>query len=165
VLYGVKKRGDQSVVPALRRRPSDRKIDNIEQQVVKVTSAPVVRRAGSDTGVGIPGERTRPRGQQEDSAAVDDPWQVVPRTEEKVKPVHAWRLRRSRFGELVQWDTSEPDRPEGRGEKLYLIATIDAAASRLFARFVRHDSTEEKRRLRSTMSLRWTSMKSPALSW
>jgi hypothetical protein len=29
--------------------------------------------------------------------------------EEKVKQVHAWRPRRSRFGELVQWDTSEHD--------------------------------------------------------
>jgi hypothetical protein len=36
---------------------------------------------------------------------------------------------------------------EGRGEKLYLIAMIDDATSRLFARFVRHDSTEENMRL------------------
>jgi transposase InsO family protein len=43
----------------------------------------------------------------------------------------------------VQWDTSEHDWLEGRGEKLYLIAMIDDATSRLFARFVRHDSTEE----------------------
>jgi transposase InsO family protein len=49
--------------------------------------------------------------------------------------------------ELVQWDTSEHDWLEGRGEKLYLIAMIDDATSRLFARFVRHDSTEENMRL------------------
>jgi hypothetical protein len=36
---------------------------------------------------------------------------------------------------------------EGRGEKLYLIAMIDDATSRLFARFVRHDSTEENMKL------------------
>ena len=53
----------------------------------------------------------------------------------------------SRFGELVQWDTSEHDWLEGRGEKLYLIAMIDDATSRLFARFVRHDSTEENMRV------------------
>jgi hypothetical protein len=47
----------------------------------------------------------------------------------------------------VQWDTSEHDWLEGRGEKLYLIAMIDDATSRLFARFVRHDSTEENMRL------------------
>jgi len=33
---------------------------------------------------------------------------------------------------------------EGRGEKLYLIAMIDAAASRLFARFARHDRGEHE---------------------
>ncbi len=62
---------------------------------------------------------------------------------EEVKEVHAWRPQRSRFGELVQWDTSEHDWLEGRGEKLYLIAMIDDATSRLFARFVRSDSTEK----------------------
>jgi transposase InsO family protein len=48
---------------------------------------------------------------------------------------------------LVQWDTSEHDWLEGRGEKLYLIAMIDDATSRLLARFVRHDSTEENMKL------------------
>ena len=43
----------------------------------------------------------------------------------------------------MQWDTSEHDWLEGRGEKLYLIAMIDDATSRLFARFVRHDTTEQ----------------------
>src|SRR5207248_1037612 len=62
---------------------------------------------------------------------------------EKVTQVHVWRPRRSRFGDLVQWDTSEHDWLEGRGEKLYLIAMIDDATSQLMARFVRHDSTEE----------------------
>ena len=61
--------------------------------------------------------------------------------------MHQWRPRRSRCGELVQWDTSEHDWLEGRGEKLYLIAMIDDATSRLFARFVRHDTTEENMKL------------------
>jgi hypothetical protein len=47
----------------------------------------------------------------------------------------------------VQWGTSEHDWLEGRGEKLYLIAMIDDATSRLFGRFVRHDSTEENMKL------------------
>ena len=51
------------------------------------------------------------------------------------------------MGELAQWDTSVHDWLEGRGEKLYLIAMIDDATSRLFARFVRHDSTEENMKL------------------
>ena len=61
--------------------------------------------------------------------------------------VHQWRSRRSRLGELIQWDTSEHDWLEGRGEKIYLISMIDDATSRLFARFVRHDSTEANMRV------------------
>jgi len=66
---------------------------------------------------------------------------------EKVGQTHVWRPRRSRRGELIQWDTSVHDWLEGRGEKLYLIAMIDDATSRLYARFARHDSTEENMRL------------------
>ena len=61
----------------------------------------------------------------------------------RVERAHVWRPRCPRYGELVQWDTSEHDWLEGRGEKLYLISMIDDATSRLTARFVRHDSTEE----------------------
>jgi hypothetical protein len=57
--------------------------------------------------------------------------------------VHLWRERRERFGELVQWDTSEHDWLEGRGDRIYLIKMIDDATSRLFARFVRSDSSSE----------------------
>ena len=34
----------------------------------------------------------------------------------KLTDVHPWRLRRSGYGELVQWDTSGHDWLEGRGE-------------------------------------------------
>jgi hypothetical protein len=64
----------------------------------------------------------------------------------RVEQAHVWRARRARYGELVQWDASEHDWLEGRGEKLYLIAMIDDATSRLTARFVGHDSTEENLR-------------------
>src|SRR5207248_2789392 len=53
----------------------------------------------------------------------------------------AWRPRRSCWGELVQWDTSEHAWLEGRGEKLYLIAMLDDATSRARARLVRHPWT------------------------
>jgi len=64
----------------------------------------------------------------------------------RVEQAHVWRARRARYGELVQWDTSEHDWLEGRGEKLYLIGMIDDATSQFTARFVRHDSTEENLR-------------------
>src|SRR6202049_3445791 len=61
--------------------------------------------------------------------------------------VHSWRPRKDRFGELVQWDTSDHEWLEGRGERLYLIAMIDDATSRLFGRFVRDDRAEEEMEL------------------
>jgi len=70
-------------------------------------------------------------------------WQ---RRRARVEQAHVWRARRARYGELVQWDTSEHDWLEGRGEKLYLIGMIDDATSQLTARLVRHDSTEENLR-------------------
>jgi hypothetical protein len=66
---------------------------------------------------------------------------------QRIDKIHQWRPRRSRVGELVQWDTSEHAWLEDRGPKLYLISMIDDASSRIHARFVLHDSTEENMRL------------------
>lgn len=71
-------------------------------------------------------------------------WQTRKR---KLETIHQWRERRVCFGELVQWDTSDHDWLEGRGERLFLIAMIDDATSRVYARFVRHDTTEENMRV------------------
>lgn len=62
----------------------------------------------------------------------------------KVQEVHCWRPRRSGYGELVQWDTSDHDWLEGRGEPVrYLVRLIDDATSRSWGRFVQHDGTRE----------------------
>jgi hypothetical protein len=66
---------------------------------------------------------------------------------QRVEKIHEWRPRRSRFGELVQWDTSDHDWLEGRGEEILLINMIDDATSRWFARFVASDSTVENMNL------------------
>jgi hypothetical protein len=47
----------------------------------------------------------------------------------------------------VQWDTSDHDWLEGRGERIYLIGMIDDATSRALARLARQDSTAENMRL------------------
>ena len=65
----------------------------------------------------------------------------------RVRGVHQWRERRHCCGELVQWDTSVHEWLEGRGERLYLIAMIDDASSRLVARFALHDTAEENMRV------------------
>jgi hypothetical protein len=59
----------------------------------------------------------------------------------RVEQAHSWRPRRSGFGELVQWDTSEHDWLEGRGPVRYLVRMIDDATSWSWGRFVDRDST------------------------
>src|ERR1700674_4450973 len=141
-------RGDKAVIHGLRGVPSNRRIEEkIQQQAVKILSAPVYEGFGPTLAAEYLGKK---HGIEASKETVRK-WMIrgkLWRTErEKVRQVHVWRPRRSRFGELVQWDTSEHDWLEGRGEKLYLIAMIDDATSRLFARFVRHDSTEENMKL------------------
>jgi transposase len=148
LLYALKKHGDQAVVHRLRGKPSNRKIaEKIERQAVKILSAPVYEGFGPT----LAAEYLANKHGIEASKETVRQWMIRAKLwrgkEARVKQVHTWRPRRSRFGELVQWDTSTHDWLEGRGEKLYLIAMIDDATSRLFARFVRHDSTEENMRL------------------
>jgi transposase-like protein len=148
LLYALKKRGDKAVVHGLRGKPSNRKMqEGTEQEAVRILSDPVYQGFGPTLAC----EYLRKKHGIQASKETVRQWMIRGKLwrpkKERVKQIHTWRPRRSRFGELVQWDTSEHDWLEGRGEKLYLIAMIDDATSRLFARFVRHDSTEENMRL------------------
>jgi hypothetical protein len=140
--------GDKAVIHALHGRPSNRKMsEEVRQKVVATLSLPEWKGFGptlasyhlaKDHGLRIGREALR---QIMTQAGL---WRAK---KQKIKDVHVWRPRRSCRGELVQWDTSEHDWLEGRGEKLYLISMIDDATSQLLARFVRSDSTEENMRL------------------
>lgn len=148
LLRAFKKQGDKVVVHGLRGKPSSRKIaDRTEREAVKILSAPVY----SGFGPTLAAEYLANKHGIEASKETVRQWMMRAKLwrgkKAKVRGVHLWRPRRSRFGELVQWDTSDHDWLEGRGEQLYLIAMIDDATSRLLARFVRHDSTEENMKL------------------
>lgn len=148
LLYALKKHGDKAVIHGLRGKRSNRKIEeSTEQKAVRILSAPVYRGFGPT----LASEYLREKHGIEVSKETVRQWMMRGKLwrgrKEKVQEVHLWRPRRSRLGELVQWDTSEHDWLEGRGERLYLIAMIDDATSRLLARFVRHDSTEENMRV------------------
>src|SRR6266567_5981036 len=148
LLKALKKRGDKAVIHGLRGKASNRRIaEATEKEAVKILSAEVYAGFGPTLaaeylfklhGIEVSKETLRQwmnRGKL---------WRAKT---EKVKDVHVWRPRRSRCGELVQWDTSVHDWLEGRGERIYLISMIDDATSQLFARFVRHDSREENMRV------------------
>jgi Integrase core domain len=136
------------VIHGLSGKSSNRKIEErIERQAVKILSAPVYEGFGPTLAAEYLGKKHGIEASKETVRKWMIGGKLWRAKKEKVKQVHVWRPRRSRLGELVQWDTSEHAWLEGRGEKLYLIAMIDDATSRLFARFVRHDSTEENMKL------------------
>jgi len=148
LIQALKKLGDKAVVHGLRGKPSNRRIEEkIEQEAVKILSVPVYKGFGPT----LASEYLSKKHGIDASKETVRRWMMRAKLwrgkKAQVKEVHMWRPRRSRFGELVQWDTSDHNWLEGRGEKLYLIAMIDDATSRLFARFVRHDSTEENMKL------------------
>src|SRR6266700_7879958 len=116
LLYALKKRGDEAVVHGLRGRASKRRSsESVEKEEVKILSADVYRGFGPT----LAAEYLLRRHGIEASKETVRQWMIRARlwraNEERVKQVHIWRPRRSRIGELVQWDTSEHDWLEGRG--------------------------------------------------
>src|SRR5256886_4717815 len=65
---------------------------------------------------------------------------------QRVKKIHVWRQRRGSFGEMGMKDSSPFRWLEDRGPACQLIALIDDATSRIWARFTEHDTTEENLR-------------------
>jgi len=57
------------------------------------------------------------------------------------RPHRAWQERRAHVGELIQLDGSHHDWFEGRGPRCVLMAYIDDASSRVFARFEEYEGT------------------------
>ena len=57
------------------------------------------------------------------------------------RPHRAWRARKAHVGELVQLDGSHHDWFEGRGPRCVLLAYIDDASSRVWARFYEYEGT------------------------
>jgi transposase len=148
LIYALKKRGDKAVIHGLRGKPSNQRIaKTVEEEAMQILSADLYKGFGPT----LASEYLADQHDIEVSKETLRQWMIRAKLwrakEQKTKVLHVWRPRRSRLGELAQWDTSVHDWLEGRGEKLYLIAMIDDATSRLFARFVRHDSTGENMKL------------------
>jgi transposase len=148
LVYALKKGGDKAVIHGLRGKPSNQRLaKSVEEEAIQILSADLYKGFGPT----LASEYLADKHDIEVSKETVRQWMIRAKLwrakEQRVNAAHVWRPRRSRLGELVQWDTSEHDWLEGRGEKLYLIAMIDDATSRLFARFVRRDSTAENMKL------------------
>ena len=148
LLRALRRRGDQVVAHALRGLPSNRKISgDTEQEAIAILSRPVYRGFGPT----LAAEYLAKKHDIEVSRETLRQWMIRAKLwrarKQHIEKIHEWRPRRSRFGELVQWDTSDHDWLEGRGEEILLINMIDDATSRWFARFVSSDSTVENMNL------------------
>ncbi|MGH8378709.1 MAG: ISNCY family transposase [Gammaproteobacteria bacterium] len=155
LLARMRKKGDGAVIHGMRGRRSNRKIPEEERE----WAVKVVKEEYGDFGPTLASEYLWERHGRKVSRETLRGWmigaQLWKARRRRVERVHQWRPRRSQVGELVQWDTSEHDWLEGRGEKLYLILMIDDASSRALARFVRHDSTAENLRTLRAYLKRW----------
>jgi hypothetical protein len=148
LLRQLKKRGDRAVVHALRGLPSNRRVDpETQQEATAILSRPVYRGFGPT----LASEYLAKKHTIDVSRETVRQWMIEGKLwrarKQHVEKIHEWRQRRSRYGELVQWDTSDHDWLEGRGAEMVLINMIDDATSRWFARFVASDSTVENMNL------------------
>jgi len=145
LLQRLRAEGDRAVIHRLRGRPSNRKFAvSFERKVL----ARVGQRY-ADFGPTLAAEHLAQEG-LELSRETLRKWMTRatfwrPRSQ-RVKKVHVWRERRASFGELVMQDSSPFRWLEDRGPSCQLIAVIDDATSRIYARLVEHDSTEENLR-------------------
>jgi transposase len=142
LLKRMKREGDHVVVHGLQGRASNRKLaPRLQTQAIEILKQP----DWHDFGPTFAREQLAKRHGIELSDETLRGWMITAglwkSRARKIEQVHCWRPRRSGFGELVQWDTSEHDWLEGRGPVRYLVRLIDDATSWSWGRFVEHDAT------------------------
>jgi transposase len=142
LLKRMSKQGDAVVVHGLRGRPSNRKLPaKTQRQAMAILKQP----EWHDFGPTFAAEQLAKRHQIQVGKETLRGWMIEAglwqSKSQRLGEVHVWRPRRSAFGELVQWDTSEHDWLEGRGPVRYLVRMIDDATSWSWGRFVERDAT------------------------
>jgi transposase len=142
LLKRMREQGDAVVVHGLRGRPSNRKLPAETQR----QALAILKQADwHDFGPTFASEQLAKRCRIEVGKETLRGWMIEAgmwkSKSRRLPEVHCWRPRRSAFGELVQWDTSEHDWLEGRGPVRYLVRMIDDATSWSWGRFVERDAT------------------------
>jgi transposase len=145
LLGRLEKRGDAVVVHQLRGQPSNRRIsEETRRKALQILAEP----DWHDFGPTFASEQLAKRHKIGVSKETVRAWMLAAglwkSRSRKLEAVHCWRARRSSFGELVQWDTSEHDWLEGRSGASpvrYLVRLIDDATSWSWGRFVERDAT------------------------
>ena len=144
LLKRMSKHGDAVVVHGLRGRPSNRKLSaETQRQALAILQQP----DWHDFGPTFAAEQLAKLHRIEVGKETLRGWMIEaglwkPKSR-RLQEMHSWRPRRSAFGELVQWDTSEHDWLEGRGPVRYMVRIIDDATSWSWGRFVERDATAQ----------------------
>src|SRR2546427_1026399 len=145
LLLRLREQGDRGLIHGLRGRPSNRRLAPVFEQKIVAR----VRQRYADFGPTLAAEHLAQEGLPVSRETLRK-WMAKaslwrPRAQ-RVKTVHVWRERRASFGEMVMQDSSPFRWLEERGPACQLIAVIDDATSRFYARFTEQDTTEENLR-------------------
>ena len=140
LLARVAQAGDQGLAHRGRGKPSNRRI--LEQ--VKTKALQLCEKQYGDFGPTLAAEQLAKRHGITLSDETLRGWLLatgVTHFQRRTRPHRAWRERKAHRGELVQLDGSHHDWFEGRGPRCVLMAYIDDASSRVYARFYAYEGT------------------------
>ena len=132
--------GDQGLAHRGRGKPSNRRIS----EQVKTKALKLYEKQYGDFGPTLAAEQLAKRHGITLSDETLRGWLLatgVTHFQRRTRPHRAWRERKAHRGELVQLDGSHHDWFEGRGPRCVLMAYIDDASSRVYARFYAYEGT------------------------
>ena len=136
----VKQVGDQGLAHRGRGKPSNRQIP----EPVKTKALKLYEKQYGDFGPTLAAEKLAECHGITISAETVRGWlraAGVDHFTRRKRPHRAWRERRAHVGELIQLDGSHHDWLEGRGPRCVLMAYIDDASSRVYARLYAYEGT------------------------
>ena len=136
----VEQAGDQGLAHRGRGKPSNRRIP----EKVQTKALTLYAQRYGDFGPTLAAEKLAERHGITLSAETVRGWLLakgVTHFQRRKRPHRAWRERKAHVGELVQLDGSHHDWLEGRGPRCVLMAYIDDASSRVYARFYAYEGT------------------------
>lgn len=140
IMLRVRAEGDAGLAHRGRGKPSNRQIPAL----VKAKVLKLYAQRYGDFGPTLAAEKLAERHGITRSAETVRRWlraAGVTHCQRRTRPHRAWRARKAHVGELLQLDGSHHDWLEGRGPRCVLMAYIDDASSRVYARFYEYEGT------------------------
>jgi len=138
----VKEKGISGLIHGNRGKPGNRRIPDKERQ--KITD--LLREHYPDFGPTLAAEKLderhrikRDKGTIRSVMITEGLWQPK---QKKTETHRQWRQRKACYGEMLQYDGSYEHWFENRGEECCLLAGIDDASSRVWAKFDAHEGVE-----------------------